>query len=147
MATRIQTRPTQLLPHERRLWERFVSHPPFPLEDARFSVRLGQGIPVNPAWPKAIQRMARILTQKRADVIVTSGEDVWILEIKRRAGFSALGQLLGYGLLYVAEYDPVRSPRLGVIAESVMSDMLGVLSNYGIEVFLVGDRLPGRTVL
>lgn len=70
--------------------------------------------------------------------MVESGGETWILEIKPRASFSALGQLLGYAVLYMAERRPPRPPRLGVIAERTQPDLAGVLLNFGIELFLVG---------
>jgi len=84
-----------------------------------------------------MQRMAKLLSQKRVDVVVRAGDVVWVLEIKRRAGLSALGQLLGYGVLYVEEYSPMFPPRLGVIAEAVMPDISDVLLEFGISLFLV----------
>lgn len=126
-----------LLPHEVRIWRKFFASPPFPIDHVAFDLRLGMGIPIDPEWPAGIQRMARLLTQKRVDVVVKSGNEVWILEIKRRAGLSALGQLLGYGVLYMAEFSPGQSPRLGVIAEGVMSDIGEVMAEFGIVTFLV----------
>ena len=126
-----------LLPHERRIWKRFVDNPPFPIDRAEYDVRLGEGMPINPEWPPAIQHMARVLTQKRVDVIVQSGSEWWLIEIKRRAGFSALGQLLGYAILWIDKYPARPSPRLAVVCESLQPDLVGVLAQYSIAVFLV----------
>ncbi len=129
----------QLLPRERRIWERFEQAAPFPLDEVTFSVRLGEGQPVPPGTPAWLERDIKALTQKRADAVVRSGQETWILEIKVRASFSALGQLLGYAILYVAEFNPVQPPRLGIVAERTQPDLAGVLSNFGVEIFLVGN--------
>jgi hypothetical protein len=128
----------QLLPLERRIWERFRSAPPWPIDSERFSVRLGEGQIIPPGTPDWLARDIKALTQKRADVIVQSGLTTWIIEIKPRAGFSALGQLLGYGLLYVAEYDPPRPPNLAVVAETTQPDLAAALGNFSIQLYLVG---------
>lgn len=132
-----EQRMVHLLGHERRIWRKFLASPPFPLDQVVFDLRLGEGAPVQPEWAPEIQHMARVLTQKRVDVLAISGLDTWILEIKERAGLSALGQLLGYGTLYVQQFNPVSPPRLGVIAEDLMSDIGSVLQEFGISVFLV----------
>ena len=132
-----EQRLVHLLPHEVRIWRKFASQPPFPLDQVTFDLHLGRGIPVDPNWTPSVQRMATTLTQKRVDAVVVTGSDVWILELKRRVGLGALGQLLGYAVLYMDEFgsDPV--PRLGVVAEAMMSDVDDVLAEYGISVFLV----------
>lgn len=132
-----EQRMVHLLGHERRIWRKFSAAPAFPLDRVVFDLRLGQGAPVQPEWDTAIQHMARVLTQKRVDVLAFSGSDTWILEIKERAGLSALGQLLGYGTLYVQQFNPSSPPRLGVVAEDLMSDIGSVLGEFGISVFLV----------
>lgn len=71
-------------------------------------------------------------------MIVESGRDVWIVEIKPRASFSALGQLLGYAVLYMAQFRPVHPPKLAVVAERTQPDLAGVLANFGIEMYLTG---------
>lgn len=130
-------RMTHLLPHERRIWRKFSLSPPFTLDDVTFDLHLGRGVPLDPDWSPEIQYMATTLTQKRIDVVARSGGDVWILEIKRRAGFSCLGQLLGYGVLFEEEFAPSRPPRLAVIAENVMPDIMEILVEFGISLFLV----------
>lgn len=128
----------QLLPRERRIWQAFRDKAPFPLLQERFSVRLGEGMVPPPDTPDWLRDDIKALTQKRADVIVKTGSGTWIMEIKPRAGFSALGQLLGYAVLYMAEYNPLRPPNMGIVAETSQPDLSLVLGNFGIEVFLVG---------
>jgi len=128
----------QLLPMERAIWTRFRSLAPFPLDEERFSVRLGAGAPIPASVPPWLKADVKALTQKRADVIVRSGTDIWLFEIKPRAGFSALGQLLGYSVLYLAEYEPVKPPRLAIVASFSQPDLAVVLAQFGISVFLVG---------
>jgi len=61
---------------------------------------VGEGIPIDPAWPKNIQVAAGALTKKRIDAIGHHDNEVWIFEIKPDAGLSALGQLIAYRDLY-----------------------------------------------
>lgn len=126
-----------LLPHERRVWERFLTVAPMRLDSLEYDRRLGEGIPLDPSWPEWVKVSARALTQKRVDVIGRSGPETWLFEVKVRAGSSALGQLLTYALLYMAEERPVNPPRLAVVCESVMSDIGLVLANYRIHIFVV----------
>lgn len=134
-----QTDLYMLLPRERRIWTKFRTLSPIPLDTEQFNVRLGEGAVIPAAVPAWLKRDIKALTRKRADVIVESGNEIWLFEIKPRAGFSALGQLLGYATLYVAEYDPVRPPHLAVVAERSQPDLATVLANFGISLFLVGS--------
>lgn len=126
-----------LLPREREVWQRFLSAAPMRLDSVVYDRHLGEGIPVDPSWPEWVKAMARTLTQKRVDAIGTSGPETWIFEVKVRAGSSALGQLLTYALLWMAEERPTTPPRLAVVCESVMSDIGLVLANYSVHVFVV----------
>lgn len=126
-----------LLRHEAELWAAFLRTAPFPVDSVQYDVHLGEGVPLDPNWPEWMKRMVKALTQKRVDAIVESGPNIWLVEIKVRAGFSALGQLLGYGLLYMAEFRPLSPPLLAVVAERLQPDISGVLANYNVTVFLV----------
>jgi len=81
--------------------------------------------------------MAYSLSTKRVDAVVETRHEVYICEVKQRAGMSALGQLLGYEALYVSQFKPRRSVVLVLICEVVEPDMESVYTQYGIQTYLV----------
>ena len=126
-----------LMPYEIPIWERFLSSPPFSLWRIEYDVHLGEGAVIDPNWPAWLVKVVRSTSKKRADVVVETDNELWILEIKVRAGFSCLGQLLGYGVLLLSEWAPTKPLRLGVVCERVAADIEPVLAEFGIDVFVV----------
>jgi hypothetical protein len=124
-------------PGELDLFRRFYALAPIAGAQFAFDFRLGRGISIDPSWPPEIQAMAKALTQRRVDVVATTPSATWILEIKPRAGPSAVGQLLLYRELYVLEHKPPTLPRLGIICDRNSFDMLDVYSAFAIALFLV----------
>lgn len=119
------------------LFRRFEDMDPLASPRYDFDVHLGNGMPLDPSWPPWLQAMARRLTQKRVDVVAHTKEAVWILEIKPRAGPSAVGQLMVYLSLYVHQF-PSRTPVVvGIIADRNSYDMFAVYEALGIRLFLV----------
>ena len=128
---------SHMRPSEVALFYRFLDSNPLPEATYRFDFRLGQGMTIDPDWPPEIARMARALTQRRVDVLATTPAGSWVLEIKERAGPSAVGQLLTYRELYMLQERPRQAPRLGIIADRNSYDMHAVYALFGIELFLV----------
>ncbi len=126
-----------MMPFEVPIWERFLADPPFQMVKISYDVHLGEGIPVNPDWPAWLVRVVRATSRKRADVVVETADAIWILELKVRASFSALGQLIGYGVLLLDEWQPRKPVHLAVVCERVAADMRPVLNEFGISVFVV----------
>ena len=126
-----------LLPSEIKIWDRVLANPPWTIIRADYDVHLGVGAPLNPAWPDWLKAQVKAVSRKRVDVIVETPEDIWIVEIKPRAGMSALGQVLCYRELYVREYQPTKRVRMVVIAERAESDVPSVYRQFDVGLLLV----------
>ncbi|MHC1600500.1 MAG: hypothetical protein ACXQS5_06760 [Candidatus Methanospirareceae archaeon] len=81
--------------------------------------------------------MAIALTQLRIDAVGETPREIWIFEVKPRAGRSALGQLESYGYWYIRQYAPRKPVKLAVVCESIDPNMPDVFREHGIEVFVV----------
>lgn len=123
--------------HEGEIWERFLKRIPWTPVTIKYDVRLGEGVPVAPETPEWVARMAWALSTKRVDVMVETRNEWIIVEVKQRAGLSAVGQLLGYLSLFVRQFRPAKSIRMVLVCERVAPDMGPILSEYGIETYLV----------
>jgi len=128
---------THLLPNEVRIWERFLANPPWPITSVTYDFHVGDGMPIEPGWDEGIIRMVRAITRKRIDAVVRTDGYTYIIEIKPRAGMSALGQLLAYRHLFLREHQPVGQLKLAVVCERLEPDMDVVFKAHGIEVYIV----------
>lgn len=123
--------------HEAEIWDRFMSAMPWRPVTILYDVRLGKGAPLNAEDPDWVRRMVWSLSTKRVDAIVETRRDIYICEIKARAGLSALGQLLGYESLYMEQFRPRKRVHLVLICTAVEEDMATPLGQYGIQTFVV----------
>ena len=96
---------TELGKREFKLLSRYLADAHINIGDARFSVRVGKGLSfrdVEPAW---LARLVFAVSRLKIDCVVkTSPHSVSIIEAKKRADTSAIGQLLTYKHLYCKEH-------------------------------------------
>src|SRR5574341_508843 len=74
-----------------------------------FNVRLGEGMEFEREVDPETRRIGQLLSQKRADLIVTTLTQAAIIEVKIRLGPTAIGELLVYRHLWRRQ-DPLRRP-------------------------------------
>jgi len=60
-----------------------------------------------------------------------------IIEVKNRVGLSALGQVLGYKILFNKYFPNFPVPLMMVVCETISKDDLDVLTENNIPVFIV----------
>lgn len=127
--------------HEERIWDAYVEE--FGLPDGRitYDTRLGEGAPVDPGWPEWMKAMVRVLSQKRVDVIAEARFSIIIFEIKRRAGLSCLGQLLGYEALMFKQKAGWKPVTLVAVCEEIEPDMLDTFDFYKVQVVVVDGSM------
>lgn len=127
-----------MLPQEAERWDQFISRYGLPEGRVEYDVHLGEGAPVDPAWPAWMVRMVKVLSTHRVDVIVERPDEVLIIEVKYVAGMGALGQLLGYEALWLKERGTDKAVRLVLVCERLESDMMAAFNFYEIEVVELG---------
>lgn len=125
-----------LLQSDITLWERFIEANPNAFDAVEYDVHVGEGIPPDPTWEPEIAEMARILTQKRIDVVAYKGQETYIIEIKPRAGTTAIGQVITYAHLYTREYHPPRPPKKVIITDYLAPDIAPICDAEGITVLI-----------
>lgn len=127
---------------EARIWDAYIAENGIPPGVVEYDVRLGEGAPVDPAWPAWMVAMVRALSQKRADVVAETAEGITIFELKRRAGMSCLGQLMGYEALMINERGGWKPIALVAVCEDIEPDMVEAFEYYKVSVVLVSP--PGQ---
>lgn len=105
-------------------------------DDVQFNVRVGSHAELGPGYSDATREQARLVTQKRVDMVATRGADVAIVEAKIRLSLSALGQLLGYAILWRTDFPDVANINLVAIGHDALLDVVEVLQAHGVSVEL-----------
>ncbi|MBA7589847.1 hypothetical protein ES708_31940 [subsurface metagenome] len=114
MAGRLPYIKRKVYPHmvgeEIGIWGRFVDKFPDRFETVDYDFRVGEGIALSMEEDENYSRMAKMLSQKRIDVVGWVGDSPVIIEVKKRVGLSTLGQVLGYRILFENEFKNFPSP-------------------------------------
>ena len=124
---------------EVRIWEAYLEEHGAPPGVVEYDVRLGDGAPIDESWPAWMVAMVKALSQKRADVVAETAEDITIFELKRRAGMSCLGQLMGYEALMMKREGAWKPIRLVAVCEDIEPDMREAFDYYKVDVILVAS--------
>lgn len=133
------TRYEQLTVNESAVAQQWLQKHADAYDDVQFSVRLGSTVDRQPGWTEITWRQAQILSQKRADMIATHGNEITIIEIKLRLSLAALGQLLGYKILWQVEHPETTAVHLWAIANSALVDAADILLAHDVSVELYPD--------
>ncbi len=126
-----------MIDSEIRVWENFMNKFPDRFDSVDYDFRVGNGVVLPEYLGSEWGRMAKMLSQKRIDVIGWNGDSPTIIEIKERVGLSAMGQVLGYKTLFRREFLNFPDPELLIICERISGDDQDVLNDNGIPVFVV----------
>lgn len=103
-----------------------------------YDVRVGEGVNVSGLSPENA-RIATALTQKRIDVVGERDGLVYdVIEVKLSAGLGAVGQLLGYQVLFPQSFPELPLGRVILVAASVDRDTQSVLTAHDVDVVVVG---------
>ena len=122
---------------EAAIWERFLVQLPWRVLAIEYDLRLGDGVLMPLETPEWVRKMAWALSTKRVDAMIETRNEFIIVEVKGRAGLSAVGQLLGYLSLFTRQYKPQKRVKLVLVCEEIAPDVAPVLREYGIETYLV----------
>ncbi len=119
------------------IWDRFVDAYPDLFDSVDYDWRVGEGVNPDPEWAENYQRMVKMLSQKRIDVVGWNDDQPTIVEVKSRVGLSALGQILGYKTLFIEEFPHFPIPEVLIVTESIGDDDKRILNKHGIPVIVV----------
>ena len=137
----IQPRYPHMGPIEARIWSAFLEGTDLTFTKIEYDVRVGPGNMPSYSLPEDIANMWKSLTQLRIDAVGHRVGEIWIFEVKPRAGRSGLGQLLAYKTWYQHDYKPMKPIRLGIVCQEIDQNMIEVYKSYGIDIFQVLTRI------
>jgi len=116
-----------MMPDEIPIWERFLDKFPGRFERVEYDVRVGTAISVPEEIPENIKKDAQVLSLKRIDAIGWKMGKPTVLEVKRILAFTALGQAIGYPIMFAQQRQSPELPGIILIGEKIDNDMKSVL--------------------
>ena len=119
-----------MLPDDVPVWERWLQAHPDPNATIDYDVKVGRGIDVREDIPDPWASMAVDLSMKRIDAIITSGDTILIIEVKKIAGWTAIGQILGYPVIFINTYHPTLAVSALLVTESFTLDTRDIMDFY-----------------
>lgn len=97
-----------------------------------YNVRLGGQSAYSASWSPAVGRMASDLSAYRIDVVGDAGDHWDLIEVKDRSSLAAVGQLLGYQIIWRRNPPDDRPTRLIFVAPHITPELSIVLAELGI---------------
>ena len=117
-----------ILPSDIPVWQRYLTAHPTYADQMLYDVRVGVVQDPGDQFPEYIRQMAITLAYKRIDAVLQLQNQTLIIEITRRAGLKAVGQLITYPLLYALKYPQAPTPTPLLVAEELLPDTITALS-------------------
>ena len=102
-----------------------------------YNVRVGVGTDPGPTYDATMRQMSLDVTRKRIDAVAIKGSDVTLIEVKKRATLSAVGQVVAYKTLWNND-NPLRpASRLLLVAAAFDPDVMPVLAANAVDYAIV----------
>jgi len=117
------------------LWTEFLEARAVEFVRVWYDVHVGQELDVGAGSDELVRRISRGVTRKRIDVVGLVGQVHWVIEIKPFGGYVALGQVLTYRRLLMAEYGGIRACLGVVICEQMDADCVADFEAEGVRVY------------
>lgn len=125
-----------MMPYDVAIWERFIEKYPDAYDFVSYDVKVGSAPAFDTVANPETGGDAINLYLRKIDVVGHKGANIDIIELKPKAGSSALGQVVGYGILYERDYTPPTKPGLVVITDVLGNDMQHLGDSMGVKVIV-----------
>lgn len=104
-----------------------------------YNMRIGQGTDPGPTFSDAVRKQAIANTQLRIDAVAWQGNTPTIIEVKRRATASNVGQILTYQSVWEQEFPAGPAPILRLVCNTFSQHILPRVkaSNINLDVVAV----------
>lgn len=102
-----------------------------------FNRRIGAGHDPGASWPDYVRVQAIANTQLRIDAVAMKAGAPTIIEVKDRAGASAIGQLVTYDAVWREDYPTGPAPALILVTNRVQPNILPLIRRANIRLDVV----------
>jgi len=128
---------THMGPGDKAIWSAYLMAGAAQFAPFTYDLRVGNGADIGANPDRLTQSIAAALTRKRIDVLYFVDGVPVIVEVKQRAGPSAVGQLLSYQKLFMQDNPTLPKPRLVLVTDVLQPDMIATLIEYEISYYEV----------
>jgi hypothetical protein len=126
-----------MLPAEIAVWRAWLQKHQVEYTHFEYNRRVGPGFDPGPGVDEAIRLMSILNTKKRIDAVAWRGDMPLIVEVKDRAGLSAVGQLMGYVVHWKKENPHRIQPNALLVANRLAPGVEDVLQAHQLAFELV----------
>jgi len=126
-----------LRPEDVRIWEDFIRSFPNFYESVDYDLKVGTPRQYPGKDKDIYKKDLEYLSRKRIDVVGYTHNEVHIIEVKPRASFSAIGQVIGYAELYVPYVPAGMLVSAVIVTDEEIPDIRDLCFKKGIFYFLV----------
>lgn len=123
---------------DKAIWLRYLAAGGAVNAPFTYDLRVGEGVQLPPDSDRMTRDAAKALTTKRIDVVWFKNDQVFICEVKPRAGASAIGQLINYRNLYRSTISTEYPIRLVLLTDQAQQDTLHSIIENDIQLIEVG---------
>lgn len=126
-----------MMPFDVAIWEKFIEEFPDMYDKVSYDVKVGTPPEFDTIVHPETGGDAINLYKKKIDVIGYKADQIDIIEIKPKAGTSALGQVLGYKILYTRDFKPPVEPKAIVVTDQASLDLGHIAASMGVQIVVV----------
>jgi len=119
------------------VWERFIALHGDEYIRFDYDVRVGEPRDPGISFEPNIRQMAMDISRRRIDAVGVQPNKLTIIEITRRAGLTAVGQLITYPILYAQTYGDTRPLTPLLVCEEADSNIRAALAAHNIGFVLL----------
>ena len=116
-----------MMPADVPVWRRWLQRLTTPYERIEYDVHVGEGTKPPDDWTEPHRSNAVYLSLKRIDAVIHFSDHILIVEVKQLADWKAIGQTIGYPVLYADAFKPDLPVAALLIAEDFTLDTRHVL--------------------
>lgn len=120
-------------PGDVAIWERFIKANEGFFDTVDYDVLVGSGAAFDTALNIQGRPDVGALYRKKIDVVGYKPGEIWLVEVKPDAQFSALGQVGAYDDLYREERKPTERVIAALLTDNVRPDIQNIAGKWGIE--------------
>ena len=126
-----------MLPRECLIYKNWLAANESRYDRFEYNAHIGPGYDPGPAWPEPMRRMAIANSQKRIDVVAWNGLLPTLIEVKDRAGASAIGQLMTYFPLWNADHPDLPRCQMMLVSNRAQPGIDVACAYHGVSLVLV----------
>lgn len=124
-------------PNDVLIWHAFIDKYPASFDFVQYDVPCGSGPQFDTLINEETGGHVEKLYKRKIDVVAFKGDEITIIEVKPRAGASAVGQVKMYRKLYIQDYSPPRYPDCVIITDEEIADVREYGRDEGVKLIVV----------